>query len=227
MSDGFEKQDSGKGNSGNYYEDYWKRQARILQTSYINLIIIAINIIVFVYSLFAGEDFISKYDEASDLVVFNHEYYRLITSMFLHGGIKHIGSNLLGLFLLGAYVEYDLGHICYIILYFVSGICGSLFSIGWDFYSMEFIPSIGASGAVYGVIGAVVAIAWFGRKRLRFEGSDLMKRLLIYIVVSLAGGFTEVGIDNAAHVGGLIGGVLITVLMTIILKKTYTMEEWI
>jgi rhomboid protease GluP len=112
-------------------------------------------------------------------------------------------------------------------LYFFSGITGNLVSMGWDFYLEDFIPSIGASGAVFGVTGAVVVIAWFGRKRLRFEGSDLMKRLLIYIVISLSSGFNEVNIDNAAHVGGLLGGMLITLLMTIILKKEYTMEEWI
>ena len=169
----------------------------------------------------------NKYEHERYFIVFNHEYYRLITAMFLHGGVAHLGSNLLGLFLLGAYVEYDLGHICYFILYFFSGIAGNLLTIGWDFYTEDFVPSIGASGAVFGVIGAVIAIAWFGRKRLRFEGSDLMKRVLLYAAISLAGGFAETGINNVAHIGGLLGGLLITVLITIILKKEYSMEEWL
>ncbi len=207
-------------------EAFWNKQISILKTSYINTIIIILNIVIFIYSLAAGNTFVAKYDHRSDLLVAGLDYYRIITSMFLHSDLEHLFSNMLALFFVGANVEHDIGHIPYVILYFLSGIAGNLVSTYYDCLTGQFIPAIGASGAVFGVVGAVVVIVFFGRKKLR-KGSNLMLRLGLMIALSVYSGFTADNIDNAAHIGGLIGGILITLIITIAGRKNYTMEEWL
>ena len=205
---------------------FWKRQVGILRSSFMNTVIIVINIIVFIYSLFAGEAFLSRFEFRSENILAGFDYYRLISSMFLHADFEHLFSNMLILFFVGANVEYDLGHIPYLILYFFAGIAGNLLSMAYDAITLEFVPSIGASGAVFGIIGAVAIIVLFGRKNLR-KGSNLLMRLGLMIVLSLYNGFTASNIDNAAHIGGLLGGILFTLIITIIMRKEYTMEEWL
>ena len=205
---------------------FWKRQTVIIRSSFINTAIIIINIIIFAYSFFAGEAFISRFEHRSENIIAGYDYYRLVTSMFLHGDIEHLFSNMLILFFVGANIEHDLGHIPYLLLYFFSGIVGNLASTAYDAATMEFIPSIGASGAVFGVMGAVVIVVLFGRKNLR-KGSNLIMRLGLMIVLSIYNGFTASNIDNAAHIGGLLGGILFTLIITVILRKKYTMEEWL
>lgn len=210
----------------NLTEAFWKNQIGILRSSIINSAIILINIIIFIYSLFAGEDFVSKFDLRSDYVMAGIDYYRVVTSMFFHVDFEHIFSNMLILFFVGANIEYDIGHIPYLLLYFFSGIAGNLVSIAYDVFIMEFVPSIGASGAVFGVIGAVLVVVLFGRKNLR-KGSNLMVRLGLMIILSVYNGFTVDNVNNAAHIGGLLGGILITLLITLIMRKQYTLEEWL
>ena len=207
-------------------EVFWKRQASILKTSFINSVIIIINVMVFIYSIFGGEAFLSKYEFRSDYILAGYDYYRLVTSMFLHADLEHLFSNMLILFFVGANVEYDIGHISYLLLYFFSGIAGNCLSMAYDAAIMEFVPSIGASGAVFGIIGAVAIIVLFGRKNLR-RGSNLMIRLGLMIILSVYNGFTTDNINNAAHIGGLLGGILFTLIITIIMRKEYSMEEWL
>ncbi len=212
--------------SGDITEAFWNRQLWILKSSYINSFIIVLNIAIFIYSFFAKDAFIARFDHRSELILAGKEYYRLVTAMFLHADLEHLFSNMLILFFVGANVEYDIGHIPYILLYFLSGITGNLVSTYFDYRTGEFIPAIGASGAVFGIIGAVAVIVFFGRHNLR-KGSNLMMRLALMIALSVYSGFTADNIDNAAHIGGLIGGAVIALLITIIGKKKYTMEEWL
>ncbi|WP_051204378.1 rhomboid family intramembrane serine protease [Butyrivibrio sp. VCD2006] len=205
---------------------YWKAQAGILKSSFVNTSIIIITIIAFLYSQIAGDAFVSKFEQRSEYVAAGRELYRLITSMFLHADLEHLFSNMLILFFVGANAEHDIGHIPYLILYFFAGIAGNLLSTAYDLHIGEFIPSIGASGAVFGVIGAVAIIVLFGRKNLR-RGSNLIIRLAFMIILSVYSGFTADNIDNAAHIGGLLGGALFTLIITLIMKKEYTMEEWL
>ncbi|WP_408069778.1 rhomboid family intramembrane serine protease [Butyrivibrio sp. JL13D10] len=207
-------------------EAFWNRQLGIMRASYINSAIIIMNIVIFIYSMIAGESFINMFDHRSELIILGSEMYRLITSMFLHADLEHLFSNMLILFFVGANVEHDVGHIAYLFLYFLSGIIGNLSSMVYDYVSGDYIPSIGASGAVFGIIGAVAVIVLFGRNRIR-KGSNLIFRLGLMIALSIYSGFTAGNIDNAAHIGGLLGGIVITLLITVIGRKKYTMEEWL
>lgn len=133
------------------------------------------------------------------------QYYRFITSMFLHSGILHLASNGVYLFYFGTRAELLLGHARYLLLYFAAGICGGLLSItlnGW--------LAIGASGAIYGLLGAMLLLT---RKRgARVTGMSY-STMLILAISAVALGFMDPQIDNFAHIGGLLGGILVFQLL--------------
>lgn len=137
------------------------------------------------------------------------QYYRLVTCMFLHGGIIHIGFNMYALYSIGPLIENVFGRKKFTVIYFVSGILSSLMS-----YAFSSSISIGASGAIFGLLGACLV---FGYKMKRRIGRDFMMNIVFVIVVNLIMGFSIPNIDNFGHLGGLIGGTLCSMLLT--LKK--------
>lgn len=136
------------------------------------------------------------------------EWWRLVTSMFLHGGLMHLMLNAFGLLLAAIFVEPIYGRIKLFVIYFFAGIGGSLASIWW----YENTISVGASGAVFGLFGAIFSLAAMGVMRF----SDLTW-LWIYLGINLLFGLTG-GIDNAAHIGGFISGALIGLLLQLFTK---------
>ena len=131
------------------------------------------------------------------------QYYRLITSAFVHFGLPHLINNMVLLICLGSYVERALGKIRYLILYLVCAAGSSTVSMVPMIYTGEWAVSGGASGAVFGIIGALL----FLLVRNRGKFADLSwKRFLIMMLLALYFGFATAGVDNAAHVGGLIIG---------------------
>jgi len=139
-----------------------------------------------------------------------HEYYRIFTSMFLHYGFDHLMGNMVMLALLGWQLEQEMGSVKYIILYLVSGLCGQFAMIWYDVYMNNYVPFAGASGAVFGVIGALLYVAVRNRGRIgRISGPGL----LIMIVISVYYGFTTPGIANFAHIGSLFAGLLLAVIL--------------
>ena len=120
--------------------------------------IIGINALVFVWLSFFGmtEDAGYMLEHGAmfvPLVLGNHEYYRLITSMFLHFGFSHLMNNMVMLFFLGSILEEEIGGFKYFLLYFASGLAGNLLSAAMDLKTGEFVVSAGASGAIFGVGG--------------------------------------------------------------------------
>lgn len=134
------------------------------------------------------------------------DWFRLFTCMFLHGGLLHILFNMWALASFGPLVERLFGSISYATIYLVAGIAASLASISWN----PDVNSVGASGAIFGLLGALAAI------QVHNDGSipisvlkPLRRSSLIYIGVALLAGFESSEIDNAAHVGGLLAGYLL------------------
>ena len=125
--------------------------------------------------------------------------------MFLHFGISHLANNMLVLFFLGDNVERAVGHWKYLVIYLLSGLAGSGLSFAHAMLSGDYAVSAGASGAIFGVIGALFYIV--ARNRGRLEDMTT-RRLGFLIFISLYHGITGSGVDNYAHVGGLIGGIL-------------------
>lgn len=135
------------------------------------------------------------------------EWYRLITHLFLHGDVWHLGNNMLILFCLGNALEHYVGKFSYTGIYFFSGILAALGSV---VYNTDNTVSVGASGAVFGVVGAM---AWLViRNRGRLEGFT-GPRMMLFILMSVYAGFVDQGVDNAAHIAGLIAGFLLAMLI--------------
>ena len=135
------------------------------------------------------------------------EWYRLLTHIFLHGDILHLGNNMLILFCLGNALEHYLGKISYVGIYFFSGILAGLGSV---VYNTDNTVSVGASGAVFGIIGAMLWLVLRNKGKLKgFTGP----RMLLFVFMSVYAGFTDRGIDNAAHIAGLIAGFLLAMVI--------------
>lgn len=138
------------------------------------------------------------------------EYYRLFTSMFMHFGIDHLMNNMIMLGAIGWNLEYEIGKIKFLIIYFGSGLCGNILSAIGDIMLGEFAVSAGASGAVFGIIGALLYVVIRNKGQI---GTISGRGLLMMTVLSLYYGFTSSGVDNLAHMGGLISGFILGVLL--------------
>ena len=177
--------------------------------------LIVINVLVFFLLSLRGDTesgyFMLQYGAMYELLVTEgHEYYRLITSLFLHFGIQHLLNNMVMLGALGYQLENEIGRIKFLLIYFISGIGGNLCSLYWNVSHGEQVISAGASGAIFGLMGALLYIVAVNRGRLgRLSG----RGMLIMVALSLYFGLTSSGVDNSAHIGGLICGILITVLL--------------
>ena len=177
--------------------------------------LIVINVLVFFLLSLRGDTesgyFMLQYGAMYEpLVTEGHEYYRLITSLFLHFGIQHLLNNMVMLGALGYQLENEIGRIRFLLIYFISGIGGNLCSLYWNVSHGEQVISAGASGAIFGLMGALLYIVAVNRGRLgRLSG----RGMLIMVALSLYFGLTSSGVDNSAHIGGLICGILITVLL--------------
>lgn len=177
--------------------------------------LIVINVLVFFLLSLRGDTesgyFMLQYGAMYEpLVTDGHEYYRLITSLFLHFGIQHLLNNMVMLGALGYQLENEVGRVKFLLIYFISGIGGNLCSLYWNVSHGEQVISAGASGAIFGLMGALLYIVAVNRGRLgRLSG----RGMLIMVALSLYFGLTSSGVDNSAHIGGLICGILITVLL--------------
>lgn len=129
------------------------------------------------------------------------EYYRLITSAFLHIGIAHIVANMYSLFILGPNIEYFYGKGKYICIYLYSAIMGSLFTL---IFQSSHTISAGASGAIFGLLGSLL---YFGFNYRGYLGNKIIGEIFPVVIINLFISFAIPGISAAAHIGGLIGGV--------------------
>ena len=171
----------------------------------ITYVLILINVLVFLISLL--------FDMREEVILYggNHrelirlgDYYRLITSMFIHVDLLHLLCNCYSLYVVGNQIESFFGKTKYLIIYFGSGIIASLLSIC---FNTSF--SIGASGAIFGLLGSIL---YFGYHYRLYLGNVLKTQIIPLIILNLLIGFASTGIDNAAHIGGLIGGILVSMI---------------
>ncbi|MGO5064667.1 rhomboid family intramembrane serine protease [Clostridium sporogenes] len=184
----------------------------------ITKIIIGINIFMYLITAFLSKSILSSdirvlvfLGAKANSFINNGEYYRLITSMFLHGGLIHLALNMYALNSIGPLIENYFGKVKYLIIYFISGILSSYFS-----YLFSPSVSIGASGAIFGVLGATLIIAYKNRKR---GGKEFLNNIISVIVVNLILGFSIPNVDNFGHIGGLIGGIIVTLILINTLER--------
>lgn len=185
----------------------------------VNTILVLANVVVFMILSFLGNTTDAEFMAAHGAmdwmdVVEKHQYYRLFTSMFLHFGADHLLQNMLILLVIGCRLERITGKLSYLLIYIGAGLIGAGTSIIFTLGNNPNTVSAGASGAIFGVMGGLlycIISDIIQKKRHRVEEIGLMG--MIFMVASaLSYGFFSTGIDNAAHIGGLVGGFLITMI---------------
>ena len=181
---------------------------------YITYFLIIINCIFFFVPILFGQydDILSKFWIYGPKIR-GGEDYRLLTGIFLHGSIMHLLLNCYSLYIIGSQIESFLGKWKYIIIYLFSGITGALLSITLN----GMIPSIGASGAIFGLMGSLLYFGYYYRVYL---GNVVKSQIIPLIVLELSMGFLSTGVDNFAHIGGLVGGIIITMALGVKDKTT-------
>lgn len=177
--------------------------------------LIAVNVILYVIPILFGQynNLINNYSVWAPAIR-EGQTYRLLTGMFLHGGILHLLFNCYALYVIGSQIENFLGRFKFAIIYLVSGISGALFSMifGGNY------ASIGASGAIFGLMGSLV---YFGYHYRVYLGNVIKSQIIPLILLNLGLGFIMSGVDNSAHIGGLIGGTLISIALGVKDKSSW------
>jgi rhomboid protease GluP len=175
--------------------------------------LVIVNCLVFAYTVFEGGGLMTP--DGPLLVTLGTNYgpftldgqwWRLFTAMFLHFGMIHLLLNMVGLWAMGQIAERLYGSVYFLVLYVLAGLYGSVASLIWH----PELNSAGASGAIFGVLGGLLAFMLNPRTRVPPSvAAPQRNSALIFVAYNLLNGFAHTGIDNAAHIGGLVGGLII------------------
>ena len=183
----------------------------IFKQSPVTMTLILINVIIFLLTAIASKSLLDinglvlvKYGAKVNYFIDKGEIFRLVTCSFLHGGLMHLVFNMYSLFVVGTVVEKIYGIKKYLSIYFISAITSSALSY---FFAPDTI-SVGASGAIFGVLGAFL---WFALKEKEHLQKGVIGNVIAVIILNLYIGLTASNIDNLGHIGGFIGGFLLAI----------------
>jgi len=172
-------------------------------------LILIFNGIAFVMLMLAGgstdPDVLIRFGALSSNLISEGQYWRLITCIFLHANLMHLGVNAFSLFIFGPTAEIFFGRIKFLLIYLIAGIGGSATS--YVFIDPRSI-GVGASGAVFGVLGAIAVYYYLNNHIYGKYGRGMMAGIGVIVLLNLGFGFTVEGVDNWAHIGGLVFGIL-------------------
>lgn len=202
----------------------WKKNNEWLlprEGFYVTPFLLYANILMYVFMVLGGLGFVSfSGNELIDwgslyksYVLIQGEWWRLLTYMFLHGGIVHILNNLISLYFVGIFLEPLLGKWRLLLVYVLCGICAGITSLIWH----DQVNTVGASGAIFGLYGFMLALIM-----MKVTSPQLNK--FFFIIASVSVGFSLLmglfgNIDNAAHIGGLISGFMLGFLLSDVVKR--------
>ena len=177
--------------------------------------LIVINIAAFIILSFMGNTLDASFMADHGAVFWPYvtegkEYYRLFTSMFMHFGVEHLINNMIVLGAIGIHLEPHLGKIKFLIIYFISGLGAGLLSLFVNMMTRSISVSAGASGAIFGLMGALLYVVV--KNKGLVEGID-KSRMIFMVILSLYLGFTSPGTDNIAHIGGLMSGFVLALVL--------------
>lgn len=189
------------------------------KTPYVTYVLIALNIIIFVLMYLFGngsEDIrtLIEFGALNKTLVLNGEIFRLFTSAFLHIGVIHLFCNMYALYILGKDIESFFGKYKFLFMYIISALVGSFISI---IFMDEYVVSAGASGAIFGLMGALL---YFGYNYRVTLNNSINKQIIPVILLNLLIGFTTSGVNNFAHLGGLLGGYIASMAVGVKYKST-------
>ncbi len=181
----------------------------------VTAVLIAVNITVFLLAeLLAGStentSVLIRFGGAYVPLIREGQWWRLFASMFLHAGIRHLLNNMLVLYVMGMHLESLLGRLRFALLYFAGGLISGFVSFRWYERVGKSVVAVGASGAIFAVIGALLWIIL--RNRGRADGLS-MRQMLIMLALSLYLGFVSPNVSNIAHLSGLAAGFAVCILI--------------
>ena len=176
-------------------------------------VLVVINVVLFVVQWATDDRLYQEFAMWGFGVALNGEWYRLLTSAFLHASLTHLALNMLALWMAGAAVESRLGRWRYLTVYLVSALAGSALSYAVDSANQV---SVGASGAVFGVFGALAVLAY----RLRFDIRGIVGIIALNFVIGFLPAFN---INWRAHLGGLVAGAVLTAVMVFTPQRSRTL----
>lgn len=176
---------------------------------FVTITIVIMNVLLFIVYAFRGEVLYNKLNLNWYDVFGNHEYYRLFTAIFMHADLQHLSSNLIMLYVVMDVIENDIGHVRTFLYYILAGLGGGAASVVYAYMNQELITSIGASGAYFGMAGVLLVLMLLNPSRQR----GMIVRFAFMLGYSLYCGFTSIAVDNAAHVGGLVVGLVLSFMI--------------
>ncbi len=182
--------------------------------------LIAVNVIVWGLMVLSGVDpfhptsaMVLRWGGNTAFNVQHGEWWRLLTATFLHSGVEHLMVNMIGLWLVGQTAERIYGHRLFLLVYIGAALVGSAFSL--HVAALRGV-SVGASGAVFGIAGALLVAVYEHRATLpKVFSKEMFTGIGFFLVYSLVQGFAKPGVDNAAHVGGLLAGVVMAMVLPV------------
>lgn len=194
-------------------------QTLLTRSTPFTMMLIGANIGIFVLMCLAGGFAVTSVDplvllgfgaKQNNLIVEQHQYWRLITSIFIHIGIIHLLLNNYALWIIGQEIERIYGSARFVTLYLATGIVGS---IGSFIFNPQ-ATSAGASGSIFGLFGVMAAFAFRYRKEIpEFLSRDIKRRVIPIIFINLVFGFSVRIVDNSAHIGGLLSGIALALVV--------------
>ena len=189
-------------------------------TIYLNAIIFLFFVLLTQQVLWFPAPVLAEYGGNFGPATAGGEWWRLITSMYLHGGIMHLVFNCIILANIGLFLEPLLGRVQFMLIYLLTGVIASYTSLMFNFGSV----SVGASGAIFGLYGFFFALLLSNLFKREFR-NQFLKGILVFIGINLVLGYVVEMIDNAAHIGGLIGGFLLGLLWLPGIKRRVAAQQ--
>lgn len=200
--------------------DFDARLKQLTPVTWALYLMVGVNIAVWLANLGAGisafkplpSELLAWGANSAASVVEDRQYWRLLTATFLHGGFLHLALNMLGLWEAGRQLNRLHGNFQFLLIYLASALAGSALSLH---FSAQQSVSVGASGAVFGVLGALLVAMYQHRGQIPgVTSKNVMTSQGVFLAYALVQGFSKQGIDNAAHVGGLVAGCVLAWVLT-------------
>ena len=173
---------------------------------FVSVVLVAVNAGVFLLCQLPGSVLYAKGCLRIYEIIGYGEYGRILWAMFLHADASHLFSNMIILLFMGAMIERAIGHIPFVGIYMASGLIGNMLSLAGKLLISDLTASLGASGAIFGLDGLLLAMVLVSRKQIENVTTG---RVVLMICLSLYSGFAGGNVDNLAHIGGLLAGFLI------------------
>ena len=200
-----------------------KRKEQSFTFTPVNMGIVASNVLYFLFVMISGGGYDAVYDTDTMLKMGALSYetfmagawYEIVISIFMHFGFSHLLNNMVLLTYVGCELEKRIGRFPYLLLYLITGVCGNIVSLWYYHHIGDNAVSVGASGAIFGVIGVLIVVLVVNHTE---TWNLTSRRLLIVAGITIYYGMTTMGVDNAAHIGGLISGIISGFLLSKILQ---------